>query len=159
MRLGALVERLVVDERRGTEGAGFAAAERPFAAVAIGGADIAVEVETPLMAGGVAPRPMDREGAPEGEIAGLQFKVDDPGGVEAGVAEALRRHRAVHHPAGDRQLEFAQAVGARIDAYGAAPGAVAVDRDAGLDVGVGKVPVRLARPAEADVLMEGELGR
>src|SRR3977135_1117407 len=49
MRLRPFVQRLVMHQDGGAEGAGLAAAEGPFAAVAIGGTDIAVEVEAAVM--------------------------------------------------------------------------------------------------------------
>ena len=47
---------------------------------------------------------------------------------------------------------------ARVDQHGAAFLGVRIDGDAGLHVGVGRIAVGRARAAEADVLMEAEVG-
>src|SRR5687767_5866072 len=50
VRAGALAQLLIMDQRRlGAERHRLAAAERPFAAVAVVGTDIAVDVEAPLV--------------------------------------------------------------------------------------------------------------
>src|SRR5260221_287735 len=64
MRVRALMQRLVMDQHGGAEPARLAVAECPLAAVAIGGAEIGVEIESAVMGRDVRPRAVNRTGMP-----------------------------------------------------------------------------------------------
>src|SRR5262249_28198693 len=130
-----------------------------FAAVAIRGANIAIQIKAPVVSREVPSRAMDREGVPEGEIARLELEIDEVRRVEPRRLEARLGHRAIHHPAGDGELDLAHAMRARIKLPSAGFGIMSIDGDASLEIGVGKVAIGLAWAAEADILVEGELGR
>src|SRR5688572_5946200 len=70
VRLAAFAELLIVDQSRfGPQRHRAAVAERPFAAIAILGPDIAVDVEAAQMVRAVRARTVDQIGVPEREIA------------------------------------------------------------------------------------------
>ena len=77
MRLRPFAQLLVMHQRLfRAQSDRLAVAEGPFAAVAVFGADIAVDVETAQMGGGVGARGMDQIRAPQGDVAGFQDQVE-----------------------------------------------------------------------------------
>jgi hypothetical protein len=135
-----------------------AAISEPFAAIAVLGDHVAIEIEAAIDRRVIRARAVDRMQVPERDVAGLQGQVDDVGRIEAQRAQVPVVQRPIHHPAAHRR-QLAQPVAARHDRHGAALLVVAIDGDAGLDVGGRRLPVGFARPAKADVLVVAPLDR
>src|SRR6185312_11537853 len=158
MRARALVQILVMHQHRLAQGYGLAVAERPFAAVAIGGLDIAVEIEAAVGLRRVGAGAVDGVDVPERDITGLEIEIDELRRIESGRGEARIGHCLIEHRALAGELLLTELVGAGIYPHAAIGRAVPIDGEAGLHIGGGEVAERRARPAEAHILVEGELG-
>ncbi len=161
MRVGALVQGVVVHQHRLAQRAGLAVAEGPFAPVAVGRGDIAVEVDAAVDAAHVRARAVHHVEVPERHVARLQRQRHGLFRGDADAPQVVRRHVPLHHPAVAVERYLAPAMAARAEHHRAVVGPVRVDRDRGLDIGGRRVAVGGARPAEPDVLVEAEavLGR
>ncbi|KAI1692905.1 diguanylate cyclase, GGDEF domain-containing protein [Ditylenchus destructor] len=158
MGVGILAQFLVMDQRRlGAERDGLAVPERPFAAVAIGCGDIAVDVEATLMVRAVPARAVNQIGVPQRDVTRIEDEIDDLRGIDSRDDQGIVAHLGAEHLGGGVEIERAGGVAARDEAHRAAFRRVRIDREPRLDIGRAEVAIDAVRLAEARILMPGEV--
>ena len=154
-----LTERTPPQRRFGPERHWAAIAECPLPPIAVGGPDITVDVEAAIMVRAIGPGAVDQIGIPQGEIARLEREMDR---VRSGETDPLQR-RVLHLPAEHVivgvEIEVAEPVAAGNEGHAAGLRPVRIDREPGLDIGGGEVAIAFGRPAEARILVPGEVTR
>src|SRR5579863_5819080 len=85
----------------------------PFAAIAILGANIAVQIKAPLARGTIGAGAVNRVKVPERKITGFEHEVDEARGIETATLEPFVRHLLIEYRpcAGDFDLTHAVRAG------------------------------------------------
>lgn len=139
------------------KGHGRAVSKSPFAPVAVRGAYIAIDIETPEMRASIGTRTMHQIGTPKRQIAGIKIDMDKLGGVQASRFQRLLRRGDFHDRAGDLDLQITAQMAPRQYAHAAARLIVRIDGKAGLDVTGTKVAISVDRTTKSRILVECEV--
>src|SRR5205085_3163645 len=158
VRLAAFAQFLIMNQ------SGFRAkwhrraiAEGPFAAVAIIGANIAVDIETAAVEGTVHTGGVDQIGIPQGEVPRLENQVDHVLRRQASLRQSGIVHRGAKHLGLGVQWQGAAPVAPGNEAHAAGLRVVRIDCETGLDIGAAEVAIGRFWQAETRILMPGEI--
>jgi len=149
---------VLADLRLSAERGGAAGAKRPFAALAVGGAHVAVDHEAPVDVAHVRRRAVHGEQRPQQQIAGLHLAGHDVGGVQARAAQLFIRGLPDHDRAIIGQSQIAQPMASGNHAQCAVGRALPVDGEAGVERAALIIEFLDVALAKSRVLMEAIKG-